>query len=253
MVSPPVAVFTATEYAFSGPDTLRAGATTLRLESAGAELHHLQLVRFEEGHTLDEFMAAASMGGAPPAWAHPEGGPNPPAPGGTSEATVVLTPGNWAVICLVPAPDGMPHVAKGMSKPFTVLASSAPAAEPAATVTMTLRDYDFDLSTPLTAGSHSIRVENSAAQPHEVILVKLDEGKTVQDMVDYIQGMEGGAVAGPPPATPMGGMAALAQGAHAWFSATLTPGEWGLLCVVPDAGDGRPHTVHGMARQFTIP
>ena len=251
LVAAPVAVYTATEYAFSGPDTLSAGATTFRMVSAGQELHHLTLVRFDEGHTLEEFLGVLGNG-SPPAWAHFSGGPNPPVPGEASEATAVLTPGSWAMICLVPAPDGMPHIAKGMGKAFTVVASSAPAAEPAAQIVLTLRDYDFDLSTPLTAGTHTIRVENVGAQDHELVLVKLDEGKTVQDMASYVDGMEAGTVGGPPPATPMGGIAGMASGGRNWFTVTLTPGEYGLLCFVPDSGDGRRHTHHGMPRQFTI-
>ncbi len=251
LTAPPVAVFTASEYAFAGPDTLSAGATTFRMEMAGAELHHISLVRFDEGHTLEEFLAAPPDA-PPPAWAHFAGGPNPVAPGGASEATVVLEPGAWAMLCFVPAPDGMPHVAKGMAKAFTVVPSSAPAAEPAAQVVMTLREYDFDLSTPLTAGTHTIRIENTGAQAHEVLLVRLNEGATVQDMVSYVDQMEAGTVAGPPPATPMGGVAGMAPGARNWITVTLTPGEYGLLCFVPDAADGKMHTHHGRARQFTI-
>ena len=156
------------------------------------------------------------------------------------------------MLCLVPAPDGMPHLMKGMSKSFTVVPSSAPAAEPAAQVVMTLREYDFDLSAPLSAGTHTIRIENGGVQDHEVLLVRLDEGKTVQDMVGYVDQMEAGTVAGPPPGTPMGGVAGMAAGVRNWITVSLTPGEYGLLCFVPDTGDGRMHTHHGMARQFSI-
>lgn len=253
LVAAPVAVFTATEYAFSGPDTLSAGATTFRMVSAGQELHHLTLVRFDDGHTLEEFLAALGSGGPPPAWAHFAGGPNPPVPGEASEATAVLTPGSWAMVCLVPAPDGMPHLMKGMGKAFTVVASSAPAAEPEAQIVMTLREYDFDLSAPLTAGTHTIRVENGGTQDHEVALVRLEAGKTAQDMAAYVDGMEAGTAAGPPPGAPMGGIAGMAVGGRNWFTVTLTPGEYALLCFVPDSGDGRLHTHHGMAKQFTVP
>lgn len=250
-VAPPVAVFTATEYAFTGPDTLTAGPTVFRMESAGAEMHHLTLVRLDEGHTLEELMGA--MGPGPlPAWAHLMGGPNPPAPGAASEATVVLTPGAWVMVCLIPAPDGMPHIAKGMVKAFTVVPGGAPAAEPAAQIVMTLRDYDFDFSTPLTAGTHTLRVENTAAQPHEIFLARLNEGKTLDDLVTWLGQMEAGAVEGPPPALPLGGVAGMDPGERNWFTVELTPGEYALLCFVPDVGDGRPHLAHGMMRQLTV-
>lgn len=250
--APPVATFTATDFAFTGPDTLAAGPTTFRMEAAGAELHHMTLVRFDEGHTLEEFMLAMQSG-PPPAWAHLMGGPNPPAPGGASEATVVLTPGAWAMICVIPSADGVPHIAKGMFKAFTVTPNEAPAAEPEAHIVMTLNDYDFALSAPLTAGTHLIRVENPSAQPHEVFLIRLDAGRTVQDVADYVASMEAGTVSGPPPGQPMGGIAAMAPGERNWFTATLEPGEYAMLCFVPDMTDGRPHMLHGMMQQFTVP
>lgn len=250
-VAPPVATFTATEFAFSGPDTLAAGPTTFHLASAGAELHHITLVRFDEGHTLEEFLAAMQAG-PPPDWAHFMGGPNPPAPGASTETTVVLSPGSWAMLCFVPSPDGVPHVAKGMSKAFTVVPTDTPAQEPTAHIVMTLRDYDFDLSTPLTAGTHTFRVENTAAQDHEIFLVRLDEGRTVQDVAAFVGAMEAGTASGPPPGVPMGGVASMAPGQRNWFTATLTPGEYAMLCFVPDVSDGRPHMLHGMMRQFTV-
>lgn len=250
-VAPMVAVFTATEFAFSGPDTLAAGPTTFRLESAGAEMHHATLVHFDEGHTLEEFLLAMQSG-PPPAWAHFMGGPNPPVPGGASETTVVLSPGSWAMLCLIPGTDGVPHVAKGMSKPFTVTPSVAPAGEPEAQVVMTLRDYAFDLSTRLTAGTQTIRVENTATQPHEVFLIRLDSARTAQDVADYVTAMEAGTANGPPPGTPMGGVAGMIPGQRNWFTVTLAPGEYAMLCFVPDMSDGRPHFLHGMMQQVTV-
>jgi hypothetical protein len=32
----------------------------------------------------------------------------------------------------------------------------------------------------------------------------------------------------------------------------LPPGEYGLVCFVPDAKDGKPHFMHGMITQLTI-
>jgi hypothetical protein len=36
-----------------------------------------------------------------------------------------LTPGNYALICLIPSPDGVPHVAKGMMVPIEVAGTSS--------------------------------------------------------------------------------------------------------------------------------
>ncbi len=57
---------------------------------------------------------------------------------------------------------------------------------------------------------------------------------------------------GAPPAKPMGGATGLAPGAHQVISLTLTPGNYGLFCFVPDARDGKPHVLHGMVKQITV-
>jgi hypothetical protein len=36
------------------------------------------------------------------------------------------------------------------------------------------------------------------------------------------------------------------------FGVNLEPGEYALLCFVPDDEDGKPHIQHGMAKQFTV-
>jgi uncharacterized cupredoxin-like copper-binding protein len=135
-----------------------------------------------------------------------------------------------------------------MAKALTVTgASAANTTEPTADVTMTLSDYAFTLSKPLAAGRQSIKVENTAAQPHEVLLVQLAPGKTVEDLEKWSVDMKG-----PPPAKPMGGIAAFMKGKNAYFEATLTPGDYALICFVPDMKDGKPHYAHGMAQQFKV-
>jgi hypothetical protein len=142
------------------------------------------------------------------------------------------------------------HVTKGMVRPFEVTAASstAPAEPPAADITIKLVDYDFQPSQPLTPGRHIIRVENAGPQAHEIVLLKLAPGKTVEDFGRWAEtGMKG-----PPPAEPLGGIAALDKGDHGSFDVDLTPGEYGFICFVPDAKDGKPHLVHGMMKQIKV-
>jgi uncharacterized cupredoxin-like copper-binding protein len=246
---------TARDYAFDAPDTVMAGRTLVRLANRGPELHHAFLIRLEGGRTMADLVAALKAGGPPPAWAHDVGGPNTPAPGGASAAVVTLTPGNYALLCMIPSADGTPHVMKGMSRPLTVVAARTAiptAGDRAATVrdpdvTMRLTDYAFTVSKPLTAGSHVVRVSNGAKQPHEVFIAKLAPGRTVKDLAVWIEKMQG-----PPPGMPIGGTASMASGESNDVLLDLTPGEYGLYCFVPDAKDGKPHVAHGMLRQITV-
>jgi hypothetical protein len=78
--SPNMVTFTAKDFSFEGPDSIPAGLTMFHLNSAGQQLHHVQLIKLEEGKTFDDFVASAKVHGPPPAWAVPYGGVNPPVP-----------------------------------------------------------------------------------------------------------------------------------------------------------------------------
>ena len=246
--APNMVTFTAKEYAFEGPDTIPAGLTMFHLNASGQQLHHLQLIKLEEGKTYDDFVASTKVQGPPPTWAVPYGGGNPPVPGGMAIATQVMEPGNYAVVCFVDVPDKVPHIMKGMMKPLTVsTVANANMTEPTADVTMTLNDYSFTMSKPLAAGRQMIKVENAAAQPHEVVLIQLAPGKTAQDLIKWANELKG-----EPPGKPIGGIPAFMKGKNTFFEASLEPGDYALICFVPDAKDGKPHFVHGMVQSFKV-
>ena len=61
--SPNMVTFTATDFAFQGPDTIPAGLTMFHLAANGQDLHHLQLLKLEEGKTYADLQAALKAGG----------------------------------------------------------------------------------------------------------------------------------------------------------------------------------------------
>ena len=246
--APNMVTFTAKEYSFDGPDSIPAGLTMFHLKDAGQEMHHLAIIKIDQGKTFADVQAALKTGGPPPAWMVDYGGVNPPAPGGMTTAMEVMEPGNYAVVCFVESPDHRPHFSKGMTKSLTVTPSpNANMTEPTADVTLTLSDYTFTLSKPLVAGRQLIKVENVAGQPHEVVLVQLAPGKTIEDVGKWVMDMKG-----PPPGKPIGGIPAFRAGKNTFFDATLEPGDYGMICFIPDAKDGKPHFTHGMAKQFKV-
>lgn len=246
--APNVVTFTAADYAYTGPDTIPAGLTTIRLVNSGKEPHHIFLVKLKDGKTAQDLGAAMTHGGPLPDWAVMMGGPNAAEPGDTIAATIPVDSGNYVFFCVIPSADGTPHMVKGMMRPLTAVPSAAtPAPEPTADIRMTLVDYSFQLNTPITAGRHTIRYENTSAQPHEVVMVKLQPGKTMQDWVAAAEKMNG-----PLPGTLISGMSGLTPGQRAFVTHDFTPGDYGIVCFVPDAKDGKPHFLHGMIQQLTI-
>jgi uncharacterized cupredoxin-like copper-binding protein len=124
---------------------------------------------------------------------------------------------------------------------------SAPQPAPRADARMVLKDYGFAVTPSIAAGRRTIKVENAGPQPHEVVFVRLQPGKTAGDVLAWFKGRHG-----PPPGEPWGGTVALQAGEVNYVTADFPSGEYALLCFVPDAGDGRRHTLHGMVSQITV-
>lgn len=245
----PVVTVVATDYHLELPASLTAGPTTFQLVNHGRELHQLYLVRLANGKTAADFVKSLKPGGPPPSWATDVGGPNGVDPGATSpRATVQLTPGHYGALCIIPSPDGVPHIMKGMYTDVTVkpgarTASSSTTPE----MTLSLVDYGYSFGTPLTAGTHRIHVRNQGKQSHELEIARLMPGKTPADLAAWAEKMDG-----PPPASFIGGISPLSPGQANDLQLTLTPGHYVMLCFLPDVKDGKPHTAHGMVHDFVV-
>ena len=244
---PNVVTVVASDFKFDAPTQIPAGLTRFVLKGAGREIHHASIAKLADGKTAADLQTALKTPGPPPSWMTFVGGPNVPNPGEEANATVDLAPGNYALICFVDTPDKVPHFAKGMVHGFTVTESATNAMAPTADVNLSLDDYVFNFDKPLTAGRHTIKVTNPAAQPHEIQLIQLAQGKALADMQRWIMKMDG-----PPPGKAIGGIAGMQPGTTNYFDVELTPGEYVAICFVPDHKDGKPHFEHGMARQFTV-
>lgn len=247
------ATFTASEYSFDGPTTLPAGLTKITLINEGQEPHHIQLVRLDEGHTVEEFGQALSSG-ALPSWATEVGGPNTGTPGIAPEtsAYVDLEPGTYVVMCVIPDAEGTPHVAHGMLDGITVEDHEHDhGPPPAPTVDAELADFRFEMPDTLPAGEHTFRVSNDGAQPHELVLIQLMGNATPEDFLAWAK--DPANATGPPPAKMVGGITGIESGMAQSFNATLEPGRYAVLCFLPDIhGDHAPHVTKGMIDEFTV-
>ncbi|HET8551881.1 MAG TPA: hypothetical protein VFM97_05340 [Gammaproteobacteria bacterium] len=249
-VAPPgshVVTVVAREYAFTMPASIPAGLTTFVLKDEGRQEHHMEVMKLDEGKTLADVMAAFAHPGPPPTWMHPIGGPNTPGPGGVSNATLVLQPGHYVAFCVIPAPDGKPHVMHGMITPFTVTPSKdAPAPLPKADMTITLRDYAFKLSRPLTEGHHVIKVINAGHQPHEMTMIRYPSNLGNRDLEAWVEQPNG-----PMPGHGAGGITDILPGTSVVIQVDIKAGKYGLICFTPGP-DGKPHFMDGMQREFVV-
>jgi uncharacterized cupredoxin-like copper-binding protein/plastocyanin len=236
------------DFVFAAPSTVPSGWVTLEFENYGSEPHHLVVMRLEGGHTVDDVNAALAEHRPLTGIATAQGGPNAPGPGGRSNATLYLEPGEYVLVCVIPSPDGVPHFAKGMVSALTVTEERSAAGRPVADVEINMVDYAYELSTPVTAGRRTIRVvtDAEATEPHDILLIRFNEGKTMADFGRWMATMEG-----PPPAQFLGGATVMDPGHEMYMTADFEPGEYALICPVPSP-DGKRHAEKGMVHLFTV-
>lgn len=247
-----VVTVTASDFSFAAPDTILAGLTTVKFGNAGKEPHQVVFMRVDSGKTMADIATLMKDPNAKvPGWLTFPMGANGIMPADSETATATLTPGHYVLVCFISSADGTPHMNKGMVRPIEVKASTGPAAtEPVADITITEKDYGWDLSAPISAGTHTIRVENAGPQVHEVAIFRLAPGKSAKD----IQAWMTAGMKGDPPAMPAGGFVGPnpVAGEHGFFTATFTAGTYVFICFVPDRKDGKPHVMHGMMKEVTV-
>ena len=93
-----------------------------------------------------------------------------------------------------------------------------------------------------------IQVENVGPQPHEVVLARLAPGKTIKDIKEWEMGGEKGL----PPVSAVGGVSPMMANVSGQFTVELTPGDYALICFLPDGKDGKAHLMHGMVKQIKV-
>ena len=237
---------TASDYAFDVPATISGGLVDMTLDNTGKEPFFAAFAQPTEAKSVEDVRAAltALASGQPPA------GPLPFVeyialgtvdPGGQSRVTGNLPTGKYILFCMLPAPDGVPHAAKGMMSEVEVTGGS-PRGLPETDATITTADFAIGGVPPFKAGTNRVTLQNKGKQIHEIDLVELAEGKKVEDVVAWAAKLEG-----PPPGRFLGGPA-VRDGLSVITTFEMEAGpRYALVCIVPDSlGDGAPHITKGM-------
>lgn len=266
----PLVAVGAADYSFTAPDSIAGGIVRVAMTNNGKEDHHVAMLRLNPGVTQQQFRttladtlkAAATEGeaafGRLFAVVTPAGGSGGAAPGKQDEMVLDLKQGEHVMVCFLPGPDGVPHIAKGMVKAINV---TAPAAEqpspPAVKGTVELADFAFTSLPEIGAGKTTVQVVNKGKEPHEMILLR-PKGVTVAQLQQILTSPPpppGSAAppAGPPPFEAAGGFFGVEPGGRGWATLNLTAGEYLMVCFFPSpANQGKPHLALGMIRPLTV-
>lgn len=243
----PAVTVEASDTALNVPADVPAGMVTVTVNNSGQAPHGPLFARLNDGVTQEQFMEALmtdESGMAAIALVTLLGGAQVQ-PGASGQATFDFKPGNYIALDFGAGP---PLIAS-----FTATAGSgaAPAA-PAAGVTVDLIDFQFTMPEQIKAGAQTWQIENKGTQWHEMVVFKLDEGVTVQDLMAMM--MSETPPDGPPPFEQMAFWAPMSAGERAWMEVDLPPGEYTVICFLPDFASDPPtsHLEHGMVRTLTV-
>lgn len=239
----------ARDYSFEVPPNFRGGLVEVSLRNAGSEPHFVDIASMTPQATLPEVKAALSP---PPGSPLPAGSPGPALferfagvstmePGRTGKVTVNLPAGRYAFFCRLPSPDGIRHVAKGMISEVTV--TDEPAGElPVAAGTIVAVDFAYGAVPALNRGTNIVRLRNAGRQFHEINLVEINEGSTIDDVVAWFK-----RPAGASPIKSLGG-GSISPGNEASVTVELeADSSYAFVCGIPDLlGDRALHVTKGM-------
>ncbi len=240
------------DFNFEVPPQVQAGLVSITFENVGQEVHHMQLVQLKDGVTMEQLLAELPKGDAALVALLKGiiGGVGPLDPGGSGRVTLELNAGTYVFMCFVPSHDGVPHLVKGMIAPL-IVKGDAPAGQPKpiSDGAVTFKDFSFELPGAIKTGQQIWQVFNEGTQPHEISLIKLAEGKTLEDVMKF----DGDPHAqGEAPHQNVGGFQGIDPGKTGWLHLDLEPGTYVAICHIPDAASGKPHSELGMVQTFTV-
>ncbi len=251
------------EFYFKAPDTIPAGLTTFRLEQVGMVVdrlragirgraaaadkgdatrgaHMLWVVRLEQGKTAADYLRA-EQSRIPTPWATHIGGPAFIFPPATTNATVDLEPGNYALVCHIGSARedrSRSHLLNGMIRALTVVAARGkPASAPEPDVHARITGEGVvEFLTPIIAGRQVIQVRNATARRGEFKFKRVPYGMTGKE-----------ALAGKPnggEGPPVGGLSSVPPGKTVTTTIDFEPGEYIV--------GTRPSILHETSRAFVV-
>jgi hypothetical protein len=245
---------TVTDTAYQAPAEVSSGLTLVTLVNQTDQEQSADFFTPPAGETMDEMLQAVATPVADDGFpsflydATLTGGPLARS-GGSGQALVNLTPGDWAI------------AGEGDQQPtfIKVTQDAGPAiAEPTSDIDVQLQEFAFvGLPEQMTAGDHLLKLTNTGDQPHLLYIATAPDGITMQQLME-LMAMPDDAT--PPADVPyaeadfqtVGGLEILSSGQTAWLPLDLKPGTYFVACFVPDRETGVPHAMMGMAQLITV-
>ncbi len=255
---------------FDAPAETRPGWTRMRLINESGMTHFALVERLPEGIGLrqqQEQVAPVFQAGMDrlargdaeaanaafaqlPAWFGDVvflGGPGLSGPGGVSEVTLYLAPGNYLLECYVKT-GGTFHSYNpdpgrdGMVRAFRVAGEELPTQPPSSNLAISISSAGgFDIRGEPVVGSNTVRVRFADQKiypnfvEHDLHLVRLDASTDLQQLEAWMDWTRVGGLETPAPARFVGGLNEMPAGSEAYLHLDLEPGRYAWIAEVPGA------------------
>jgi len=230
--------------------TVPAGVTTVRLVLQGKARRELVVRRVPAGTAPETLIRGAA--GRPAKWFSQWsfGGPAVPPDSATdANATVELRPGRYLLVAYEVDASGRARGERFLWQPFTAVAGSAliPGRFTVPDLTLKVRDARIDVQGTMRPGQRTIRVENIGSRPHELIIVRLKPGKTLDDVRAWSMRRAASA-----PFVYVGGLTPMSPGMTAQTRLVFQTGEHVVLCPTGDGSEKAADRERGVLATFTV-
>jgi hypothetical protein len=249
------------EYTYQLSGSPKGGLTQITFDNAGIENHMMVVAGLKKGTTGAQFKKAllsdddAAFG----AVAAPGGDPFVPGvpaflgPGQKTTTLTQLPAGTYGIACFVPAPDGSPHAAHGMYKIFTVKGKSNLKPPTSGVAEVTMNDTTITVPPGDAPKDLTVKVTNSGTSEHSFQLLKLADGKTLDDAKAYFDTLfeTGKPPDGEAPGTFVGGVSEVApNGGVGYVEWKLPSGNYAYVST--DGDEPNDDYTKGMHGTFAI-